>query len=122
MDPISVFSLAGGLLIISAVLSFLSSSMASGQLVRNNAVGIKTRHTLASDQAWLAGHAAAAATVKKAGLTGWMLLLGVAVLSLLKLWPWAMGLTGLGYLLLIGLLIVATSKANKAASQSGKLP
>jgi len=122
VDPISVFSFAGGLLILSAVFSILASSMSSGQLVRNSAVGIKTRHTLASDPAWLAGHLAAAATVKKAGLAGWAVLLGVAVLCVFKMWPWAMGLTGIGYLLLIGLMFLATSKANKAASRSGKLP
>lgn len=122
MDPISVFSLAGGLLILSAVCSFLATSMASGKLPRNNAVGIKTKHTQASDEAWLAGHEAAAATVKSAGLAGWAVLLGVAVLCIFRLWPWAMGLTGLGYVLLIGLMLVATSKANKAASRSGKLP
>ena len=119
MDPLSVFSLAGGLLILSAVFSFLASSMSSGQLVRNSAVGIKTRHTLASDQAWLAGHLAAAATVRKAGLAGWAVLLGVAVLCGFKMWPWAMGLTGIGYLSLIGLMFVATSKANKAAHLVG---
>ncbi len=122
MDPISVFSLAGGLLFLSAVCSFLAASMASGELPRNNAVGIKTKHTQASDEAWLAGHEAAAATVKRAGLAGWAVLLGVSVLCIFRLWPWAMGLAGLGYVLLIGLTLVATSKANKAASSSGELP
>lgn len=51
MDPIGVFSFLGGLGMITLTAQFLAPQMRNRTLRRNVSIGIKTRHTLASDEA-----------------------------------------------------------------------
>lgn len=88
---------------------------ARGDLDRHGAVGIRTRHTQASDAAWRAGHAAAATWVK------WSTLVAlITVMAGLAL-QWSVGdpfgvITALGGLLVhVIVLLLATRDANAAA-------
>ncbi len=85
------------------------------KLARNAAIGIKTRHTLASDEVWLAGHQQAAPLVAVASWTGWATLAIAAVLWGSGQLALSFAATGAGYLAVITLLMVSASRANKAA-------
>lgn len=47
------------LVLLPAVCLFVTRHAAEGLIRRNGAAGIRTRHTQASDEAWISGHAAA---------------------------------------------------------------
>lgn len=53
-----------GLLMCAAVIYGLTASAAQGSTARNGAFGIRTKATMASDEAWLAGHRAALAPAR----------------------------------------------------------
>ncbi|MDE0573377.1 SdpI family protein [Demequina sp. B12] len=85
---------------------------ATGVLGRNDFVGLRTQATLASDEAWVAGHRAGYSLAVLSGLA--LALSGVAAL----VWPatvtWAIFLCG-GAVVSMVLLIAANSRAAKAA-------
>lgn len=115
VDPVSVIAFIFGLLIITLVAGFLAPMARDRKLARNAAIGIRTRHTLASDDAWLAGHQQAAPLVAAASWAGWAALAIAAVLGALGQLALSFAATGAGYLAVITLLIVSASHANKAA-------
>ncbi|MUK01470.1 hypothetical protein GM708_05740 [Vibrio cholerae] len=53
------------LVLLPAVCVFVTRQAAEGSIGRNAAAGIRTRHTQASDGAWIAGHAAALPVVRR---------------------------------------------------------
>jgi hypothetical protein len=119
MDAGSTVSLTGSLFTLALVLLVVAGMARSGSLARNGAVGIRTRSTTASDQAWVAGHRAAYGALRA---TGW-LSLGFGALSLLlsvlvhgaAAMPIVLGTAGLGYAALVAGLVVSTRRANRAA-------
>ncbi|MEG0213654.1 MULTISPECIES: SdpI family protein [unclassified Glutamicibacter] len=115
MDPAGVIAFMFGLLSITLVAAFLAPMARDRKLARNAAIGIKTRHTLASDGAWLAGHQQAAPLLAAASWAGWAALASAAVLCLLGQFGFAFAATGTGYLAAIALLVISTATANKAA-------
>lgn len=115
VDPVSVIALMFGLLSITLVAGFLAPMARDRKLARNAAIGIKTRHTMASDEAWLAGHQQAAPLVAAASWAGWAALAIAAVFCALGYAALGFTATGAGYLAVITLLIVSASHANKAA-------
>ncbi|MFJ2620785.1 SdpI family protein [Glutamicibacter sp. NPDC087344] len=119
MDLLSVIPFMLGLLTLTAISAGLAPSMSAGRLTRNSAIGIKTRHTLATDDAWLSGHAAAAPLMKLSGRIGWVFLLLATAFCLFGSPGWAFAITGVGYVVALTLLFVATAKANAAARSSG---
>ncbi len=60
---VAVVLLASGV-----VVALVTRRAADGRLVRNGAAGIRTRATMASDEAWRAGHAAAQSLSDVAGV------------------------------------------------------
>ncbi|SCC31925.1 SdpI/YhfL protein family protein [Arthrobacter sp. NIO-1057] len=117
MDPMNTISLMFGLVILTVTASILAPMTASGRLKRNTTVGIKTRHTLSSDEAWLAAHHHAAPTLKMTAWIGWILLAIAAVLCFMQKFPWALTVTAAGFCLSLLLLLVAGFRSNKIAKQ-----
>ncbi|MCS3493697.1 hypothetical protein M2368_002721 [Arthrobacter sp. JUb119] len=115
MDPAGVIAFMFGLLSITLVAAFLAPMARDRKLARNAAIGIKTRHTLASDEAWLTGHQQAAPLIAVASMAGWAALACAGVLCVLGQFGFAFAATGAGYLAAIALLVISTAKANKAA-------
>lgn len=115
MELINVIPFMAGLLIVTVVATVLAPSMRDGRLPRNTAIGIKTKHTMASDAAWLRGHAAGAPCLKAAALAGWILLPVVGVLCLLQLAGLAFAVTAAGYAAVIVLALLSANRANTAA-------
>lgn len=112
---VGLVMLAFGLAVVALLSVTVTRSAARGELARNGSVGLRTRHTRASDEAWQVGHAAAlpavryvvhvtlatyAASVVALVLAG----AGAAV---------AVGLAGMG--VQVALLLVGTRRADRAA-------
>lgn len=111
--------LGGAIVIVSIAAHFIAASARSGQLSRNQAIGIRTKHTLASDEAWRAGHEAAAPMVAKAawigyGCVGLMAVTAIA-LPLPDAAPWLLVLAISGLVTVVVALYLGTSAANRAA-------
>lgn len=115
MDPAGVIAFMFGLLSITLVAAFLAPMARDRKLARNAAIGIKTRHTSASDDAWFAGHQQAAPLLAAVSWAGWAALASAAVLCLLGQFGFAFAAIGTGYLAAIALLVISTATANKAA-------
>jgi len=107
-----------GLLVLGGLLQASRSAVPSGRLERNSAVGIRTRATLSSDAAWLAGHRAAAGLPLAAALTGHaagVLTLGTALLAGEGGAALATVLAAAGYLGVVGLVVAAAVAADREA-------
>ncbi|GAA4126991.1 hypothetical protein GCM10022215_37150 [Nocardioides fonticola] len=102
-------------LVLGTVSVLLARAIEADRLPRNRLVGIRTRDTLRSDAAWLAGHRAAAATLRQSGAAALVLTaLGIVVRVAGPVGP---GVALVGAAALVGLcgLLVATLKAVGAA-------
>lgn len=117
MDSFSTLSLMFGLAILALTASILAPRSADGRLKRNTMVGLRTRHTLSSDEAWLAAHHHAAPMLRVTAWTGWILLVIAAVFSLLKIFPAAFVVATAGFIACLALLLVAGFRANNVAKQ-----
>ena len=106
--------------VLVAVLCILvTRKAADGTLGRNGSVGIRTRHTQVSDEAWRAGHAAAVPGVNRAG---WIAAATVplAVAAHVSFGGSSGSLLGLvGMLGQVLVLLRATRSANQAAQAVG---
>lgn len=121
MDPLGMLGLASGVAVLGLACLYLDRSIRSGTLDRNRAIGLRTRATLASDEAWHAGHRAALPIVQSGTVVG----LGVGFLSfaigigaLVAARPLSVGfllLPGIGFVALVILLLIATERASSAA-------
>jgi len=111
-----------GLLLIGILLIAMSTAMKGDGLTRNRAVGIRTRATMASDDAWQQGHQAAAPWVLSAGIFG--VVMSVAAFTMT--WAIGDGMSGVtsgvfvcvAFGALIALILVSTRVANRAARQA----
>lgn len=122
MELISVIPFMAGLLVVTVVAAVLAPSMRDGRLPRNTAIGIKSRHTLVSDTAWLRGHAAGAPVLNAAARCGWAVLLAGAALCLLQLAGWAFAVTAIGYVAVTCLALLSATRANAAAKSMAATP
>lgn len=113
----SVLIAAIGLVLTSLLLDSIPSAAAEGSLTRNGAIGIRTKETLRSDEAWRAGHEAAGPVVKKTARIGFVLAaaLGATLLFRAALPASALVCGGLGYAVVIGGTLRAAVTANQAA-------
>lgn len=115
MDFTGVICLMFGLLALTATAAFLAPQMRERTLHLNASVGIKTRHTLASDEAWLAAHEHAAPLLSKVAWAGWAFLGTATVFCVLSFWTVAAIVTGIGFAVCVTLLLIAGGQANTVA-------
>ena len=118
MDPIGALSFLSGLTMITLIAQFLAPQMRERTLGRNGSIGIKTRHTQASDAAWLEDHAAAAPGTRSAARAGWLFIICAALLCLATWFTAAFVITAAGYLAVTTFLLLSTKAANQAARAS----
>lgn len=117
-DAISLVFLFFGVVLLPAVGVPVTRMAAAADLARNGAAGICTRHTQASDEAWMAGHRAALprvrTTVPVAAATV-VAAVGAGVVGG-DGWATAVGLAGL----VVETIVLASSvrPANAAARQA----
>lgn len=102
------------------VVQLVGRGAASGSIDRNSAVGIRTKATQSSDEAWRAGHVAAApwlsATAITAGGAGVVTLgLSIALLATGRENPAVLVVPLISVLIVLGLLVMSAVTANKAA-------
>lgn len=107
--------------LLSLLSIFMHQSIKKGSLSRNSAIGLRTKATLSSDQAWKDGHVAANPYLAAVVIVG-----AVAVVTSVVL-PFAIGVQdgkyppgliaapAIGLFLQVIVLVVATTKANSAA-------
>lgn len=126
MSAGTVLPLVGSLLVLGLVLLGLAGMVRAGILDRNRAVGIRTRATKASDQAWTVGHRAALGAIRGTGAfcLGSGVVAGALALvvpgplgSRLTLWAVGAGFFGLA----VGLVLMVR-RAHAAARGSGSSP
>ncbi|WP_166823174.1 SdpI family protein [Brevibacterium limosum] len=105
-----------GYLILSVISTLLIAAIRRNRLTRNRAIGIRSRHTLASDAAWLRGHRAAVPALITLSVIAIGFALALACVELFS-WPSAAGhvLAVIGWVLILGMAIRAMSAANTAA-------
>jgi hypothetical protein len=122
MDQTGEFVFGAGLLTLGAMIHYVKSQVAHGNIQRNSAIGIRTKATMSSDRAWEAGHAAAAPMLTATYLASYSLGVITLVGSL------ALTLSGVehvvtiivplvGIFVVLALLTAASIKANSAARE-----
>jgi hypothetical protein len=123
VDPAAGLISSIGLLVMAVVLHALEHQVATGTLERNGLVGIRTRATMTSDEAWRAGHSAANPRVRAAAYAGYgfaavAIVSGIVLLALdADGWVLAVPLVTalVGYAASLALLLLAAQAANRAA-------
>ncbi|WP_342022634.1 SdpI family protein [Arthrobacter citreus] len=116
----------GGLIPLLFVLVFLpglciavTRQAADGLIGRNGSAGIRTRHTKASDEAWVAGHRAALPVVKKMWPAAAAGVLAAVVVQFVAGGGWGTGAAFLALIVETVILVRSASAANGAARAAG---
>lgn len=114
-DLASLVMLLFTVVLVAVVCVLVTRKAADGGLDRNGGVGIRTRHTQASDEAWRVGHAAAVPGVNRVGwaAVATVVLAVAAQVSFGGSWGTFVGLGGM--LVEVIVLLFAAGSANKAA-------
>ncbi len=110
---------AASLVSLGLLLGWMAQASRGDGLERNSLIGIRTRATMASDDAWRAGHRAAAALL---GVAAWSSGgIGVTGTVLAIAGSWLAGVAvAAGYLALVVLLVTATVRAGRAARAASR--
>ncbi|OON81724.1 SdpI family protein [Streptomyces tsukubensis] len=120
MDPVAGPVCGVGLITLGVLMHYVKDRVASGSIHRNSVIGIRTKATMSSDNAWSAGHAAAAPMLTVTYLTAYAL--GSITLAISLVFAVSdvenpavivIPLSGIGAVLV--LLSVAAAKADAAA-------
>ncbi|MEU8892904.1 SdpI family protein [Streptomyces sp. NPDC048442] len=120
MDPVAGLVFGVGLLTLGLLIQYVKNQVVSGSIQRNSAIGIRTKATMASDAAWAKGHAAAAPTLTATFLTAYAvgaisLVTGVVMMVSDGRNPAVLVLPLCGLVVVLGLLVAASVRANAAA-------
>lgn len=113
---------AFGLVIVSALCLMIPQQAASGKVSKNIAVGIRTRETKKSEEAWQAAHLAVMPILKATGIVG-LIITGVLIISALfgeKMSTVTVTSGILGYIVTIGGVLVARFHAHNVAKNMNK--
>ncbi|WP_144837140.1 SdpI family protein [Kocuria rosea] len=121
-DILAVIPLLFGVALIPTVGVLVTRMAAEGNLARNGAAGIRTRHTKASDAAWVAGHAAALPRVSTTVPIAVGTVVAAGAATVLGGSGWGVGVGMVGLLAVTAVLISATGPANTAARQATAAP
>ncbi|WP_277207855.1 SdpI family protein [Isoptericola croceus] len=115
MEPLSIaVGLSVGLLLLAALMVYIAHS--GEQLGVNSEIGIRTRPTKASPEAWVAGHRAASASLTAGGWVAGSAAVLTIVAGVLVEDASSVGFVGVaGYVASIYCLVVTTRRANRAA-------
>ncbi|HTQ21963.1 SdpI family protein [Mycobacterium sp.] len=113
VNAVATYVVVGALWLVAAVSIVTAHCGASGKLPRNQAVGVRTPGTMASDAAWRAGHRAA---IPVMWLTVPGAMAGSAALMLTGLGARALGWIPIA--VLVPILLAAAVVADKAARRS----
>ena len=122
MSPVALAcGLAAGLVVIAVVCWAVTRMIAAGSLPRNGFIGIRTHATQRSDAAWSAGHEAARRSILAVAVLGASSAVATVVVGIaLRRTPSGDDVVlvlGMGvYALVLGVLVRAARKANRAAS------
>ncbi|QBJ20555.1 SdpI family protein [Kocuria marina subsp. indica] len=121
MDDSSVGALIGIVMsvVVLGVIFTVTRMGANGDMGRNGAVGIRTKATQRSDEAWRAGHAAAFPVVRTACLL--VLVLDLVCLALVFLGPAGL-VPWLGIIPLAGILVAVVFMARAAKKGADAAP
>jgi hypothetical protein len=108
-----------GLAVVALLTVTTTRSAAEGHLERNGAIGIRTRHTRASDEAWRAGHSAALPVVRYVVHVAVAAVLAAVVAAVLggPVAAVVVGLAGMG--VQVAVLVLGARRANEAARAAG---
>lgn len=114
----ALFFAALGLLALSGLSHFIRSSIASGTLDRNSAIGLRTKATKSSDVAWVAGHKAAGPWLSACAGLGYLMGAATAVGALATIaadsvHPSMWFLPAAGFTGVVVLLVLATAVADR---------
>ena len=117
-DILALVPLLVGVVLIPTVGVLVTRMAAEGNIARNGAAGIRTRHTKASEAAWVAGHAAALPRVSTTVPIAVGTLVAAGAATLLGGSGWGIGVGMAGFLAETAVLISATGPADSAARQA----
>jgi uncharacterized membrane protein len=107
---------AGGLVVLALVCFAVSLGISAGSLSPNGLLGIRTRATRSSDEAWYVGHRAAQPVLRLTGLACLASMAGLLVLGTTSAGDDVVVLAGLAsYAVVVLLLVVAAVRADRAA-------
>ncbi len=119
MDPAGAVVVTVGLCLVAPLAWLMVRSAGQGGIEMNGLVGIRTRATRASPEAWRAGHAAALPWTTRAALVGVGIGVVGTLLSLLvddATWRGILSWAGfVGLLVFVTGLLLATRAADRAA-------
>jgi hypothetical protein len=101
--------------VLSMVISQVTKAAARGDLPRSGAVGIRTSATKASDDAWTAGHEAAAPMARTVTLGTSVLAVLIIILSFIFDGAWVTALGVVPFVVVIVSLVPLVRAANRAA-------
>lgn len=114
-DALSLISLLFAVVLVPVVCVAVTRSATEGNLVRNGAAGIRTRHTRTSDAAWKAGHAAALPRLRRTVPVAVATVPAAVAVQLIAGGVWGTVVGLLGFAVQTIVLLSAAGRANAAA-------